>query len=236
MISVCMATYNGEKYIEEQLNSILLQLGLDDEVIISDDNSNDNTINIVREFNDKRIKIFKNKGSGLIQNFENAIKYSSGEYIFLADQDDIWNANKVKICLSDFEKGVDLILSDCSIFDSESKETIYESFFDFNKSKKGIINNIIRNSYIGCCMAFNSKVKNKVIPFPKNIPMHDSWIGIVAEIYFKVNFNKSKLISYRKHSGNASDTGTGKSKYSIMKKVSFRFFLANAIIIKYFKF
>ena len=235
-ISVCIATYNGEKYIKEQLDSILPQLDSNDEIIISDDNSKDRTLDIIANYNDNRIKVFNNTGRGIIQNFENAIINASGEYIFLADQDDIWNIDKVKICLDDFDKGFDLILSNCLIFDSDFKEILYESFFDFNRSKKGIVNNIIKNSYIGCCMAFNNRVKNKVIPFPKNIPMHDSWIGIVSEIYFKVNFNKKKLISYRKHGENASHTGTGKSAYSVRKKFSFRFYLVSTIIVKYFRF
>lgn len=236
MISVCIATYNGEKYIKEQLDSILLQLKSGDEVVISDDNSSDSTLDILQDFNDNRIKIFKNKGKGLIQNFENAIMNSSGDYIFLSDQDDIWERNKIEVCMEDFENGYDLILSDCSIFDSESKVIIYDSFFEFNNSKMGVVNNIVRNSYIGCCMAFNSKVKSKVLPFAKNIPMHDSWIGIISELYFKVNFNKSKLIRYRKHSNNASHTGTGVSEYSLMKKTSFRFFLIYSLIIRFLKF
>ena len=90
MISVCMATYNGEKYIEEQLKSILSQLGENDEVIVSDDSSTDNTLAIVESFNDVRIKIFpNNKFHSPIFNFENALKQATGDYIFLSDQDDV---------------------------------------------------------------------------------------------------------------------------------------------------
>ncbi|MFD2939567.1 glycosyltransferase family 2 protein [Flavobacterium notoginsengisoli] len=229
MISVCLATYNGENYIKQQLDSILNQIGIDDEVVISDDNSTDDTVTIINSFNDKRISIHKNKGKGVHQNFENAISKSKGDYIFLSDQDDVWMADKVQTCLKDFEKGYDLILSDCSIFNSETGEIVEESFFLFNNSKKGIINNILKNSYIGCCMAFSSRLKNKVLPFPKTIPMHDSWIGITGELFFKVNFNKGKLIKYRVHSQNASYTGTGKSEYSLLKKVSFRLSLCYAL-------
>lgn len=100
-ISICLASYNGEKYIKEQLLSILPQLSEKDEVIISDDNSSDNTLGIVRGFDDKRIKIYINEGShGVVSNFENAIKHASGDYIFLSDQDDIWLSNKKEKCLS----------------------------------------------------------------------------------------------------------------------------------------
>ena len=89
MISVCIATYNGEHYINQQLKSILSQLSYNDEIIISDDSSNDKTINIIESFNDKRIKLLKyQKYFNPIYNFENTLKNVSGDYIFLSDQDD----------------------------------------------------------------------------------------------------------------------------------------------------
>jgi glycosyltransferase involved in cell wall biosynthesis len=233
MISVCLATYNGEKYIKEQLESILLQLQINDEIIVSDDNSLDHTLKIIREFKDNRIKIFKSNGKGLISNFENALTKASGDYIFLCDQDDIWFNNKIELCVADFQKGFDLVLSDCHVFNSNTNEILHDSFFRFNNSKKGIINNLINNSYIGCCMAFRKELKNKILPFPKHIPMHDSWIGINAELYFSVNYNKNKLINYRKHSGNASDTSSGVSKYSFLKKISFRIITVYYLIARF---
>ena len=100
MISVCIATYNGEKYIKEQLDSILPQLKKLDEIIISDDKSKDKTLKIIKTLNDSRIKIFTNPKKGLISNFENAITKSSGDYIFLSDQDDIWHENKIQFYLT----------------------------------------------------------------------------------------------------------------------------------------
>ena len=99
-ISVCIAAYNGGRFIREQVMSILPQLGEDDEIIVSDDGSIDDTINILNSFHDKRIKIFINEGRhGVVPNFENALKHSSGDYIFFSDQDDTWNDNKVKKCV-----------------------------------------------------------------------------------------------------------------------------------------
>lgn len=94
MISVCIATYNGEKYLEEQLDSILPQLDSRDELIISDDGSKDATLAIIKRYTaqDQRIKFFKGPGKGVIANFEFAINQSQGEFIFLADQDDVWSA------------------------------------------------------------------------------------------------------------------------------------------------
>ena len=117
MISVCIATYNGEKYLQEQLNSILVQLSEEDEVVISDDGSKDETCTILKEYaaRDSRIKLFKGPGKGVIANFEFAIEQSSGEYIFLADQDDVWLPEKVQTTLAFFENHpkIDLVISDC---------------------------------------------------------------------------------------------------------------------------
>ena len=89
--SVCMATYNGEKYIAAQIISILAQIGPDDELIISDDGSTDKTVEIIKTFRDPRIKLYQDHVfRDPIKNFQHALTKSSGRYIFLADQDDVW--------------------------------------------------------------------------------------------------------------------------------------------------
>ena len=118
-ISVCLATYNGEKYIKEQLDSILPQLSANDEIIISDDNSTDDTINIIRSLNDERIKIYVNKTKGIVKNFENALNNASGDIIFLSDQDDVWKNDKVKKILSAFssDNSLTFVFSNAEIID-----------------------------------------------------------------------------------------------------------------------
>lgn len=232
MISVCIATYNGEKYIKAQLESILEQLSYEDEVIISDDCSNDSTISIITAFNDPRIKIYKNHFRNVVKNFEFCIMMAAGDIIFLSDQDDIWKANKVFEFRKSFEEGYDLVISDCEIMESSSGKIIEPSFYKFNNSGMGIVKNLISNSYIGCCMAFKSEIKNKVLPFPTNIPMHDSWIGLMAEIHGKVKFEPQKLIKYRLHSANSSYTGTGKSRYGLLKKINFRMVLIKNLLTR----
>lgn len=227
-ISVCMATYNGEKYIHQQLGSILSQISESDEIIISDDSSSDRTVEIIKTFDDKRIRLFENnRFHSPVYNFENALEKATGDLIFLSDQDDIWMENKVKILMGLLQQ-YDLVVSDCIIV-NENEEVVYESFFKFRGSKKGFVNNLIKNYYLGCCMAFNIKILDKALPFPRNIPMHDMWIGMIGEVFGTTYFCKEKLIKFRRHSDNASVT-TKKSPYSIIKKIGFRVNLLENIL------
>jgi glycosyltransferase involved in cell wall biosynthesis len=219
-ISVCMASYNGKKYIKGQLESILSQLSKDDEIIISDDSSTDSTIEIIKSYRDKRIVLFENqKFKSPIFNFENALGYAKGNIIILSDQDDIWKDNKVEV-IKKYMKDYDLVLSDADIID-EYGNILEESFYKLNKSNAGLFKNIVKNSYLGCTMAFNRKILNKSLPFPKDLPMHDWWIGLMGELYGKTYFIEDKLISYRRHGNNASPTGE-KSIYSFKQKIMFR--------------
>lgn len=198
MNSICIATYNGEKYIHEQLTSILSQINIDDEVIISDDNSTDNTIQIINNINDPRIKIIQGGFHNFTFNFENAIKHAKGEYIFLSDQDDIWLPNKYSTTLN-YLKDYDLICSDAIITD-QHLTPIHQSFFEYYNSGKGLLKNIIKCSYCGACIAFNKKILHAIQPFPNTtIFGHDLWIGLVAEIIGKVCFLNTPLILYRRH-------------------------------------
>jgi glycosyltransferase involved in cell wall biosynthesis len=228
MISVCIATYNGARYILPQLKSILSQLGLDDEVIISDDRSTDDTINLIDSLMDRRIKVIKGDFRNPIYNFENALKHASGNYIFLSDQDDIWLENKIEVMIAELNSDATLVVSDCKIVD-EKLETIYESYFEFNKSKPGFLVNLFHNGFMGCCMGFRKNLLDICLPFPKNLPMHDSYLGLVATLRFKVKFLSTPLILHRKHSFNASTTSSGKSRYNLYQRVIFRLNLLKAV-------
>jgi len=231
-ISVCIATYNGEKFIYNQIQSILEQLSEKDEIIISDNYSSDETLRIINSIADPRIKIVLSRKISLIKNFENALINSSGDYIFLADQDDVWLPKKIKIMVEKLES-YDLVISDC-ILVNEKLQIIINSFYSFNKSRPGFIQNVIKNSYIGCCMAFNRKILNASLPFPEKIPMHDWWIGLIGSLFGKVIFLDDKLILYRRHSASASITGN-KSNYSFIMKLEWRINLVKEITLRYIK-
>ena len=227
MISVCIATYNGEKYIKEQLDSILCQLGAEDEIVISDDGSTDKTIEIIKKYTNNRIKLLSgNSFKNPIFNLENALKKAQGDFIFLADQDDVWLENKVQVCLKHLQNA-DVVVSDSKIAD-EKLNIMCESFFKKNNSQKGLLNNLRYNSYLGCCMAFKKNILKKALPFPKDIPMHDIWIGFVADLFYKSFFIAQPLILYRRHSKNASPTVEG-SPFGWQTKLKFRWNLIKYI-------
>lgn len=224
MISVCLATYNGERYIIEQINSILFQLSNNDEVIISDDNSTDDTLNLIKSIGDKRIKIFTNDlGQGYTRNFENAIKKSSGEFIFLCDQDDVWMENKVSTMMSALQRA-DLIVSDALICDGLLNTTL-GSHFELHSTRSGFLPNFIMTRYIGACMAFRRDILAKVLPFPSNSKLcaHDYWIANIGEMYYKVELIATPLIKYRRHDSNASNGGQ-KSQNSLAHKLKVRIY------------
>jgi len=228
-----MATYNGEKYIRKQLGSIVGQIGESDEIIISDDSSSDRTVEIIKTFEDKRIRLLENnRFHSSAYNFENALKNAAGDIIFLSDQDDIWLENKVKIMIGLLQQ-YELVVSDCIII-NENEDILQESFFKIRGSKKGLLNNLIKNSYMGCCMAFNRRILDIALPFPDNLPMHDMWIGMIGELYGKTYFCDQKLIKYRRHENSASPT-CGPSPYTLIDKISFRLNLLLRIIARLLK-
>lgn len=228
MISVCIPTYNGEKYIQKQLQSILLQLDEEDEIIISDDSSKDKTVEIIKSFNDDRIIILEdNTFKSPVYNIENALKYAKGDYIFLSDQDDIWHEDKVKKMMFHLNS-YNLVISNAKIIDKD-ENVITESYFNWKNSGKGFWKNFKKNSYIGCAMAFDRKILDKSLPFPKNLAMHDVWIGLIAEVFGKVYFLDEKLIFYRRHDTNLTysltRTDNNLTNNSLYYKLLYRFII-----------
>ncbi|MCR5297694.1 MAG: glycosyltransferase family 2 protein [Paludibacteraceae bacterium] len=232
MISVCMATYNGRKYLKEQMDSILSQLGPEDELIISDDGSTDGTDRELQSYRDKRIVVLNGPKKGVALNFENALRLARGEYVFLSDQDDVWKPEKISVMIS-YLKNADLVVSDCCIVDENLQERV-PSYYALNAPRKGFWNNWIHNHYFGCCMAFRRKVLDDCLPFPRKVILHDIWIGLVAEMYYNTEFIPQRLIYYRRHGENASSV-TGKSSYSMREKLSFRFYIIGQIFLRHIK-
>lgn len=226
-ISVCMAVRNGANFLKEQIVSILTQLGPYDELIISDDHSTDDSIKVAQSLQDKRIRIVRSDRRGVAHAFEVSLESALGDYIFLADQDDIWAPNKVEVVLKHLVKH-DLVVSDCIVVD-EFLGTLEPSFQQAHRSRKGLIRNLIRNSYMGCCMAFRKELLQRVLPFPADIPVHDIWIGLVSEMHFRTVFIPDKLVYYRRHRSNASTTSAATSR-SVTHRIKERIVLIKNLI------
>lgn len=241
MISVCLASYNGENYIREQIDSILCQLSRDDELIISDDSSSDNTVNIIKSYNDDRIKlvhfvrdksIYKKSSRLITTNFEHALIYAKGEHIFLSDQDDIWLPGKVQVCLTAL-KQADFVVHDCTVVNSIRKR-LNDSYFDLIKIRGGFWPNLVKIKYLGCCMAFNRNVYDIVLPMKPYIA-HDTWICLLSELLFKTVRLPQQLVLYRRHENNMS-IATEKSSNPVWFKIYYRIPILLAVFTRYFKY
>ncbi|MBR5135132.1 MAG: glycosyltransferase family 2 protein, partial [Clostridia bacterium] len=204
-VSVAMATYNGAAYIERQLQSVLSQLQEADELVVSDDGSTDGTRRLLDKWasRDARIKVIDGPKAGAIKNFEHAVAACVGDWIFLCDQDDEWDADKYGSVMIEAENGAMLVMHDARIVDEDGR-VLKPSFFATRGTKTGLLKNLWKNSYIGCCMAFSRRLTDYVLPFPDSIPMHDQWIGLQAERHGNVVLIDRPLMSYRRHGGNVT--------------------------------
>ena len=218
-ISVAMISYQGAKYIEEQLDTILATLGDEDEVIVSDDGSTDGTREILvrYEMKDMRVRMIDGPKKGVKANVENALRACQGKYIFLADQDDIWMPEKVeKVMATLTDPQVGLVVHDAIVTDGTCQEVVLDSFYSLKGSGAGVLKNIWRNTYIGCCMAFKRELLEEVLPIPGYIEMHDQWIGVINDsLHRGTKFIPDKLIKYRRHGNNAS----GMSHYGVARMI-----------------
>lgn len=221
--SVAMAAYNGERYIKEQIETILASMSSQDELVISDDGSTDATREIVQEMmhQDKRIRLIDGPKQGVKKNFENAMLACQGTYIFLADQDDIWDKEKLEGVLAAFEEQkCKVVVHDAVVVAEDGREILWDSFFAWRNSGAGALKNIWKNTYIGCCMAFKRELLERVVPVPNSIEMHDQWIGVINDLQKGgTYFLPEKYLRYRRHGENASSM----KHYGIVKMITNRF-------------
>jgi glycosyltransferase involved in cell wall biosynthesis len=201
-----MAVYNGSQYIYEQVASILPQLGGEDEIVAVDDASQDASVAILEGFHDRRIRIFRQtENHGVRRTFERALREASGEIIFLADQDDIWHADKVATIMRAFAADLrtTLVLSNGELIDSNGMP-LSQQLKDSGRFLPGVLPNLIKNQYQGSTMAFRREVLEAALPFPDGIPMHDSWIGFVNTVIGRTAYLPESLLFYRRHESNVT--------------------------------
>lgn len=233
MVDILMATYNGEKYLKQQIDSILEQTYEDWKIIIHDDGSSDNTLDIVKEYVMKypeKILWIDDKIStgGAKNNFFHLFQHADAPYIMLSDQDDVWQKDKIKNAVAEIKSaekkyGQDIPLlghSDLKVVD-EKLNIMNISFFDMqrlNFKKSGLAAMLVQNNITGCTTIFNQCLKNMCKEMPEEAIMHDWWLGLVANAFGKVFFMDNNDIQYRQHGNNTEGAKNLKSPTYLLKK------------------
>jgi GT2 family glycosyltransferase len=206
-VSVVMATYNGARFLPAQLESIISCLREGDELIVVDDCSSDDTVQILEACAWPGLVLVRNQANlGVKKTFEVGLRRATREVVFLSDQDDVWISGKRDAFVAEFAADPEcaLVISDASIIDGDGK-LIGPSFMaTLGGFHAGSLRNIVRNHFIGCAMALRLSVVRRALPIPAEAPMHDSWLGIVATSIGKVRYLDRPYLMYRRHGGNLS--------------------------------
>lgn len=204
-VSIVMTTYNGEEFIREQIDSILRNINEDDELIIGDDGSTDETLSVLREYknNNPNIKIVLNNHLGTTKNIESLLRMTNGDIVFLCDQDDVWRDNKVDVICKDFEENpdADLIFHNSSVSARDANDIIHASLFEFLSVSNRFVDNIKYFHFWGCMFAIRRRAIRYIIPFRFGF---DSWIIFCTSFFGKCYIEPKILMMYRRHGGNLS--------------------------------
>jgi glycosyltransferase involved in cell wall biosynthesis len=217
MIDILLATCNGEKYLSQQIDSIITQTYKDWQLLIRDDLSSDNTVKTIKNYTHKypdKIRLIEdNKGHlGLVRNFEALLESAQSEYIMFCDQDDVWLSNKIELTLNTMKAAEQtwpntplLVHTDLKVVD-ETLNPIAESFWKLHRispESDCLLKKIIyRNIVTGCTVMINKKAKEISMPFPPEANIHDWWIALNAAKYGKIIHTDTPTVLYRQHAAN----------------------------------
>jgi glycosyltransferase involved in cell wall biosynthesis len=217
-VDVCLATYNGAKYLSEFYNSLLNQSYKEWTLIVRDDQSKDATPIIIDEFAKKSNNVHvvdKFSGNfGVMKNFSVLLSESTSNYVLLADQDDIWEPNKIADCLKEIislernslgEIIPALVFSDLKVVDGDLN-LIHPSFLEMQGLSKlqhpSFSQLLTQNVAPGCAMIMNRALLEVALPIPSNAAMHDWWLIQVASLFGRIGFVNKPLVQYRQHGKN----------------------------------
>lgn len=245
-ISVVMATYNGSKFVKEQLLSVLNQTFPPDEIIIVDDCSNDDTVDIIRsilECSSIEYKlIIHDKNMGVSKSFQDGILEAQYEYIMICDQDDVWLPNKIEITKKYLSKKTSLVVCNASLVDCKLK-SLGMSMFEFIRfplkftkteislSSKEMMNLCLKRNYVtGMCMAGKKNVIKTAFPIPDTMT-YDAWLAWILSMKGNTVFIKDELVLYRQHEKNV--IGTTRKKENLRKYFSHRIIDKKSYLKKY---
>lgn len=230
-IDILLATYNGEKYLKEQLDSILNQTYTNFRLLISDDCSKDYTRQILKEYEkkDSRIKLFfQEKNLGYVKNFEFLLTKVENEIYALSDQDDVWNKDKVEKTYNKLKKdNADLAFTDLEVV-NEKLEIMYPSFNNYMMLSRKIEKYVddykmqyLYNCVTGCTLMSKKAFLDKIIPIPTDSKyvIHDTWIGLIVALYGKVTYLNETTIKYRQHGSNQVGSNHISHKFTKLEQV-----------------
>lgn len=221
LVSVCLATYNGEKYIQEQLDSILSQTYPNIEIIIQDDASTDQTYTILQTYKNSNIKLFKNKNNlGYQKNFESLLQKANGNFIALCDQDDIWQENKIELLLNNIGES-SLIYSDSLLVDENNnslEKKLSQQLKNNFITSHSALEFVYDNSVSAHAMLFKKELLQYITFFPQHI-YFDQYIAATAASLHGINYYDMPLVRYRQHSTNTLAKKKHK-KVSLLKQIS----------------
>jgi glycosyltransferase involved in cell wall biosynthesis len=219
LVSIALCTYNGEKYLEEQLLSLVSQSYANIEIIAVDDCSSDRTYSILKKYEEKyKIKIYQNeKNLGFVKNFEKAIGLCNGDYIALADQDDVWDLHKIEILMKHIKDHV-LIYHDSELINSSgtSKGKTMLDLMNFVKGSNPL-NFLFYNCISGHSVLFKRDLLNYFFPVP-NFLFHDMWLGFVASSLGSITYVEQCLVKYRQHEETKTDLLKEKNSTNVPSK------------------
>ncbi|MBH1940579.1 glycosyltransferase family 2 protein [Mobilitalea sibirica] len=234
MVSVVMSTYNGEKYVGAQIESILKSDYQDFELFIYDDGSKDKTLEIVNSYSahhPDKIHVYKNeKNLGVTRNFLQGLCRTSTDYVMFCDQDDVWNPNKILVTLNKMREieaadGKDIpiaVFTDAQVVDKDLS-IIQNSFFRsgrLNPYKTDLPHLLMENKVIGCTVMMNAALRKIVqkSKLPERAKLHDGWVALIASSLGRIDYLNQTTLLYRQHGGN------------VVGNMNFRSYMKNRIL------
>ena len=233
-VSVAMAVYNGEKYLREQIDSILCQLSDKDELVVSYDESTDASKAILDDYvnKDKRVKVYKNPyHPGVVKNFQNALEHTTGDIVFFSDQDDVWLPGKVELVMKEFaDPKIAVVFHDSYPTDANLKILKDSTIKGRGGYRETTLGNLFRLCYIGCCMAFRAEYKSVILPIPTIYRSHDWWTGCLLGCgKTKMKAIRKPLIYHRMHGNNV----TPEKRPPLSYQIQVRWIIIKNIILRY---
>lgn len=206
-ISVVMAVYNGRRFLPAQIVSVLAQLEPEDELVVIDDASSDDSIAWLVSLNDPRLQVHSNSSNlGVLGSFERGLSLARQPIVFLCDQDDVWLPGKRSAFVAAFERDprILVVVSDAELIDGHGVVTASSFMATRGGFRSGVWSTLVRNRYLGCSMAIRSELLSVALPIPSSVPMHDMWLGALGAALGKVSYIAVPLMQYRRHGNNVS--------------------------------